>query len=108
MPNASDNVGIGYFGGTADWGLEYNNGTPVLSNVAIVQGQPTPLVAEITLGTTSVVNLYVNPNSLGESAPSTPSATISTTGSLAFESLAFEGGYTTNDSSLADIRFCKT
>ncbi|MGD0732354.1 MAG: sugar-binding protein [Terracidiphilus sp.] len=108
VPGSSDSIGIGYFGGTADWGLQYSGGTPVLSSAAVVQGHPTLLVAEITFGSTNVINLYVNPTSLGGSAPSSPSATISTTGSVAFESLAYEGGYATNDSSLADIRFGTT
>jgi hypothetical protein len=105
VPASSDSIGIGYFGGTADWGLQYSNGTPVLSTVPVTQGQSTLLVVSVTFGTTNVVNLYVNPTSLGGSAPSTPSATISTTGSVAFQSFAYEGGYGTNDSSLADIRF---
>jgi hypothetical protein len=108
VPNSSDSIGIGYFGGTADWGLTYNDGTPVLSNVAVVQGQPTLMVVEITFGSTNVISLYVNPTSLGGSAPATPSATISTAGNIAFESFAYEGGYATNDSSLADIRFGTT
>jgi hypothetical protein len=108
VPGSTDSIGIGYFGGTADWGLQYSGGTPVLSNVAVVQGQPTLLVVSISFGATNVINLYVNPTSLGGSAPSTPSATISTTGSVAFASLAYMGGYNTDDSSLADIRFGTT
>jgi hypothetical protein len=104
---SSNDVGIGYligYGGSAYWGLMYNNGTPVLSSVPVTQGQATLLVASITFGSTNVINLYVNPTSLGGSAPSSPSATISTTGSVAFQSLAYMGGYQTNDGSIADIR----
>ena len=82
LTNSSDDIGIGYligYGGSAYWGLMYNNGTPVLSTVPVTQGQTTLLLAEVTFGSTNVINLYVNPTSLGGPAPSTPSATISTT-----------------------------
>ena len=101
-------LGVGYFGGTADWGLQYKNGTPILSTVPVVQGQPALLVLSVTFGATNQVNLYVNPTSLGESAPATPSATLSTTDSVAFQSISYLGGYGPNESSLADIRVGST
>jgi hypothetical protein len=108
VPNSTDNIGIGYFGSAAEWGLKYNNGTPVLSNVPVVLGRPTLLVVEITFGSTNTINLYVNPASLGGPAPATPSATISTAGNMAFQSLAYQAGHTSNTTSLADIRFGTT
>ena len=97
-------IGVGYFGGTAQWGLQLNNGTPVLSGVPVVQGQANLLVLSVTFGATNQVNLYVNPTSLGGSAPATPSATFSTTHNVAFQSISYLGAYDTNHSSLADIR----
>ena len=97
-------IGVGYFGDTPSWGLQLNNGTPTLSTVSVVQGQPTLLVVSVTFGTTNLVNLYVNPTSLGGSAPTTPSATFSTTSNIAFQSVSYLGGYGTNSSSLADLR----
>jgi hypothetical protein len=108
VPASTDSIGVGFFGSTADWGLQYNNGTPVLSSVPVTQGQPTLLVVSVTFGATNVINLYVNPTTLGGSAPATPSATISTSGSVAFQSLAYQGGYGTNNGSIADIRFGTT
>jgi hypothetical protein len=98
---SSTNLEIGAFSGM--WGLQYN-GTTVSSNVAVTTGQPALLVLEETFGTTNAVNLYVNPTSLGGTAPAISSATYSTANSLAFESFAYYGGNGTNDSSLADIR----
>ena len=106
-----DNVGMGYFGGSGThyWGLAYNtsSGTPVttvVSTVPVVVGTPALLVMSVTFGATNVVNLYVNPASLGGAAPATPSATYSTTSSLAFESLAFYGGSGSGMSSIGNIR----
>ena len=97
-------IGIGYFGASAYWGLQLNNGTPILSSVPVVQGQAVLLVISITFGATNQINLYVDPV-LGSGVPSAPSATLTTTSSVAFQSLSYLGGYMANDSSLADIRF---
>ncbi|MGD0730331.1 MAG: sugar-binding protein, partial [Terracidiphilus sp.] len=108
LSSSTGDIGIGYligYGGSNYWGLMYNNGTPVLSTVPVTQGQTALLVAEITFGSTNTINLFVNPTSLGGSAPSTPSATISTTGNIGFESLAYYGGNGNNESSIGDIRF---
>jgi hypothetical protein len=95
-------IGIGSFGG--NWGLQYNNGTPVLSNVPVTPAQTVLLVASITFGATNQINLYVNPTSLGGSAPATPSAQLMTTASVAFQTVSYLGGYTANDASLSDIQ----
>jgi hypothetical protein len=102
---AQTGIGIGYFGTSAYWGLQLNNGTPVLSSVPVVQGQAVLMVASITFGATNQVNLYVNPTSLGGSAPSTASAQLTTATSVAFQTLSYLGGYQANVSSLSDIRF---
>ncbi|MGD0733387.1 MAG: fibronectin type III domain-containing protein, partial [Terracidiphilus sp.] len=96
------NVGAGYFGGGV-WGLQYN-GTTIPTTVPMTVGQPALIVMSVTFGATNVVNLYVNPSSLGGAAPSTPSATYSTSNSLAFASLSYYGGSGINDSAIADIR----
>jgi hypothetical protein len=97
------NIEAGYFGSSSYWGLQFN-GTTVLSSVPVVVGTPALLVVEITFGSTNVVNLFVNPTSLGGSAPSTPSATYSTTSSIAFKAIAYYGGDYTNQSSLGSLR----
>ncbi len=98
-------IGIGYFGTGPYWGLQLNNGTPILSTVPVVQGQTVFMVASITFGATNQINLYINPTSLGGTAPATPSAQLTTAASVAFQSLSYLGGYETNVSSLGDIRF---
>jgi fibronectin type 3 domain-containing protein len=105
------NIAVGYFGASSNdsngdlyWSLQYN-GTTVQSNVPVVVGQPALLVLEVTFGSTqNLVNLYVNPTSLGGAAPGAPSATYTTSSSLAFQSLSYYGGNGTGQSSLDEIR----
>ena len=106
-----NSIAAGYFGtssndagGNPFWSLQYNNGTPVLTDVPIVVGQPVLMVLELTFGTTNTVNLYVNPTALGTTAPTSPSATISTASSVGFDAIAYYGGDGTNESSLDEIR----
>ncbi|MGA2350388.1 MAG: Ig-like domain repeat protein [Terracidiphilus sp.] len=112
------NVAVGFCGGdfgggsitgsTMYWSLvasaNFSCASAIQTNVPIVMGQPALMVMEITFGATNIVNLYVNPPSLGGVAPTTPSATYSTTNSLAFQSLTYYGGDGTGQSSLGDIR----
>jgi len=115
------NVAVGYFGSLSEtsgnpfWSLQYNtnqnnlgSSPTIKTSVPMVVGQPALMVMSVTFGATTTVNLYVNPTSLGGSAPTTPSATYSTTGSLAFQSLAYYGGIGGGQSSLGDIRIGAT
>jgi fibronectin type 3 domain-containing protein len=85
-------------------GANFSCTSAIQTNVPIVVGQPALMVMQITFGATNTVKLYVNPNSLGGAAPATPSATYSTTNSLAFQSLTYYGGDGSGQSSLAGIR----
>lgn len=109
---SANNIGIGYFGRTANRDLQYNNDTPVLSNVPVTQDQPTLMVVEAVFGSTNNVYLWVNPSSaqLGGANPSTSTANamFSTASSVAFQGTSYECGYSTNDGSLADIRLGTT
>ena len=110
-----NSIAAGYFGATSNdahgnpfWSLQYNNGTPVLTNVPVVVGQSVLFVLEVnfaaTSGAANIVNLYLNPTSLSETAPSTANATISTTSSVGFDAIAVYGGAATNEMSLDEIR----
>jgi hypothetical protein len=113
---APNSTAVGYFGtssndagGNPFWSLEYNSGTPILTKVPAVVGQPALFVIEVTFGATNVVNLYINPASLGGAAPATPSATFSTSSSVGFDAIAYYGGdstspSTSDQSSLDEIR----
>jgi len=111
--NAANTLGIGYFGSTSNdasgnpyWSLNYA-GTTVQTTVPVVQGASTLFVVQVMFGASGGQNqvyLFVNPTSLGGSAPTTVSAQYATSSSLAFQSIAYEGGYTTNESSLDEIR----
>jgi len=109
---APNNLGIGYFGtssndssGNPYWSLQFN-GTTAQSTVPVVAGQPALLVVAVTFGTGGAdqVSLYVNPTSLGGTAPAAPSLQYSPAGSIAFQGIAYYGGDTTNQSSVGDIR----
>jgi fibronectin type 3 domain-containing protein len=110
---APNNLGIGYFGtssndsnGNPYWSLQFN-GTTVQSKAPVVVGQPALLVVGITFGMGGAgdqVSLYVDPTSLGGTAPATPTLQYSPAGSTAFQGIAFYGGDTTNQSSVGDIR----
>jgi fibronectin type 3 domain-containing protein len=107
------NIQVGYFGSSSNnangnpmWSLQYN-GTTVMSTVPVVTGQTVLFVIEDTFGSGSTpdqISLYINPTSLGGSAPSTPSLQYSPPGSTAFQSITYYGGDNPGQSSLADIR----
>gem|GEM_PF-1065198 len=110
---APNNLGIGYFGTSSNdananphWSLQFN-GITVQSTAPVVMGQPTLLVAAVTFGTGGSgdqVSLYVNPASLGGTAPVTPTLQYAPGGSIAFQAIAYYGGDTTNQSSVDEIR----
>jgi len=97
-------VEAGYFGGsgTQYWSL-YVNGTIYQTSIPVVIGQTVELVLGINFGSTNTVQLYVNPPT-GASAPATASASASTTSAIAFQGVAFMGGYTTGGGSVDEIR----
>jgi hypothetical protein len=102
-------VSVGYFGtssnnnGTRYWSLKIGS-TVYRSNVAITANQAALLVVKLDFASTSTASLYVNPSSLGGSAPSSASASGTSTSSLAFKSLAFYGGNNTNQGAVDEIR----
>jgi hypothetical protein len=88
------------------WSLQYN-GSTVQTNVGVVTGQTVLFVVEDTFGSNGAadqINLYVDPASLGGSAPATPTLQYSPSGSTAFQSITWYGGITSSQSSLGDIR----
>ncbi len=115
------NLGIGYagegtaalVGGTRYWSLQVrnaaNNGFDVVrSNVPIVTGQTALLAVKITFGAQDRFDLFVNPPSLGGTAPASPDATWTTTGAtdINFHTLLYSGGTTgANQSSIDEIRW---
>jgi hypothetical protein len=76
------------------------------TTVPVVIGQPAFLVVQISFGATSTVSLYVNPP-VG-ALPSQANVQVSTTTSIAFQSVAFYGGSGVNQSSIDEIRFAAT
>jgi hypothetical protein len=107
------NIQIGYFGSSSNdageiprWSLQYS-GSTVTTNVAVVKGQTVLFVVEDTFGSNGAadqINLYVNPTSLGGSAPAIPNLQYTPSGSTAFQGITFYGSDTNNQSSLGDIR----
>jgi regulation of enolase protein 1 (concanavalin A-like superfamily) len=107
---ASSDVAVGYFGAASNtggkryWSLKV--GTTVYQSTVQVQvGQPALLVLGLNFGTTSTINLYVNPTSLGGIAPATADIQTTATTPIAFQSVAYYGGNGVNSSSIDELRF---
>jgi hypothetical protein len=106
-------VAVGYFGaasnnnGTRYWSLKVGS-TVYRTATAITTGQTALLVLKLDFATTSTAALFVNPASLGGSAPATAGASGTSTTSLAFKSLAFYGGNGFNQGATDEIRFGET
>jgi hypothetical protein len=113
--HASDapRVAVGYFGSASNsggvryWSLRIGS-TVHRSNVAVTVGQTALLVVRVNFGSTTTADLFVNPSSLGGSAPSTANASGSTTSSMVFRNLGYYGGNNTGQSSIDEIRFGTT
>jgi hypothetical protein len=93
---------VGYFGGTKFWSLKLN-GAVYRSTVPIVVGQAALLVVRLEFGTTNWVRLFVNPPL--DTIPATANVSASTTKSIAFKSIAYNGGTGSSQSSIDEIRF---
>jgi hypothetical protein len=102
-------VSIAYFGSNSDnngtryWSLAIGT-TVYQTTVPVVVGQTALLVLEINFNTQTQVSLYINPTSLGGAAPASPNLQETTSSNLAFQSLAYYAGDSTNASSIDEIR----
>jgi hypothetical protein len=117
--NSSNHIAVGYFGtasnnsGTRFWSVRIN-GTVTRSSVAIAANQFVLLVVRIDFNSTSgnqnVVRLYVNPSSIGGSAPASPTLTAQSASAQdnSFSNLAYYGGNTASQSALDEIRFANS
>jgi PKD repeat protein len=106
-------VSVGYFGAASNngttryWSLKVG-GTVYRTATAITTGQTALLVLKLDFAATSTAALFVNPASLGGTAPATAGASGTSTTSLAFKSLAFYGGNGFNQGAADEIRFGET
>ena len=106
-------VAVGYFGAASNngttryWSLKVGS-TVYRTATAITTGQTALLVLKLDFAATSTAALFVNPASLGGSAPATAGASGTSTTSLAFKSLAYHGGNGFNQSAADEIRFGET
>ncbi|MBD0260160.1 MAG: PKD domain-containing protein, partial [Cytophagales bacterium] len=106
-------VSVGYFGVASNngttryWSLKVG-GTVYRTATAITTGQTALLVLKLDFAATSTAALFVNPASLGGTAPTTAGASGTSTTSLAFKSLAFYGGNGFNQGAADEIRFGET
>jgi hypothetical protein len=103
------NIQAGYFGASSNdvsgkpmWSLQYAGHT-VQTNVPVVTGETVLFVIEDTFGSPDEINLYVDPKTLGRSAPWKPTLQYKPTGSTAFQSITYYGGDTAGQSSLANL-----
>ena len=94
---SSDSGGVGY------WSLLVG-GTVLRSNMPISVGQTSLLVLQMNFSTTGdTFSLYVNPTSLGSSAPTAANAQL-TGSNITFSSLVYNAGYTTQVSTIDELR----
>ena len=107
--DATRDLGVGYYGSPSDsggvgyWSLLVGS-TIVRSTVPIVVGQTSLLVLGMTFGTTGdTFSLYVNPTSLGGSAPTAPNAQL-TGSNITFSSVIYNAGYTPGVSTIDELR----
>ncbi|HEX8528370.1 MAG TPA: T9SS type A sorting domain-containing protein, partial [Cytophagales bacterium] len=106
-------VSVGYFGTASNngttryWSLKVGS-TVYRTATAITTGQAALLVLKLDFAATSTASLFVNPASLGGTAPTTAGASGTSTTSLAFKSLAFYGGNGFNQGATDEIRFGET
>ncbi|GCE12262.1 hypothetical protein [Tengunoibacter tsumagoiensis] len=106
---ASSSISVGYFGSASNsgglryWGVKLG-GTVFKSNVQVQVGQTALLVMRIDFSPNTSASLYVNPSSLGNSAPSSANAQATSNLAVTFQSLAYYGGDGSNQSSLDEIR----
>ena len=92
---SSPGIAVGHFGSASDsggtryWSISLD-GVVYQSQTPVVVGQAAFLVLQIGFGSTSTVDLYVNPSP--GSLPTTPDTQATTSNSVAFQSVAFYGG----------------
>ncbi|MCU0445147.1 MAG: T9SS type A sorting domain-containing protein [Microscillaceae bacterium] len=117
--NSNNRIAIGYFGtdsnnsGSRFWSIRIN-GTVTRSSVAITANQFTLIVVRIDFnassGNRNTVRMYVNPTSIGGSAPATENLLVqtSTAQDHSFNTFAFYGGNNSNQSALDEVRFANS
>jgi hypothetical protein len=107
--NLASELQIGDFG-SGVWSMDIDgSGTPISSDVSVVQGQTYLMVVKLQFnggGGVDVASLYVDPSSLGGADPGSPSA--SGDGTFDVDSFAYYGGNDYNNSSIDEIRFGST
>lgn len=103
-------IGMGYYGaesnvnGQRKWGLLLGN-TVINTDVNVQLGQTALLVLKLSFqaGSTAI-ELFVNPNQIGGSAPASPSLAYNSPEPLLIRSFAYYGGSDPGNSQLDEIR----
>ncbi|MEP5614216.1 MAG: T9SS type A sorting domain-containing protein [Cyclobacteriaceae bacterium] len=104
-------IKMGYFGGDSNsggsryWSLSVDNDASIsLSNTEITVNETYRIVVEIVFGTTTNVNMWVNPPI--DQLPAVPDASVSSTGDLGFwKIILLFGGELTNHGSFDEFIF---
>jgi hypothetical protein len=105
---------IGFFGndskadGKRYWSIKVMNNTVTRTNVEIIPGETYLVVLKLDFNATTTATLYINPETLGGTAPVNHDIQVTTTNAVNIQSLAFRQGTSTNQGSLDEIRFGAT
>ena len=109
--DSSPEFGVGYYGASSDssgngyWSLNVG-GTVVKSTTPVTVGTPALLVLEMSFNAGTggdSFSLFVNPTSLGTSAPATASATETGT-AFTFSNVVYNAGNAVGNSSIDELR----
>lgn len=111
---ASQHIGFGYFGSSSNannqkWWTLRMNGNYHISNIPVTIGSNVFIVARIIFnaGNTQVA-LFINPPSLGNTIPSTPTISQTINGNQIIRSMAVYMGDSTANGKLDEIRFASS
>jgi PKD repeat protein len=102
-------IAVGYFGTPSDVGTERRwslslNGTVYPTLIALTPGQTAFFVLRVDFGATNTVALYLNPTTLGNNIPASPTLLETTTTALNIRSFAFYPGNDANSGQADEMR----
>jgi PKD repeat protein len=106
---ATSSVGVGYFGADSHVGNEkrwslFLNGTTYPTTVAMTPNETAFFVIRVDFGSITTVSLYVNPASLGNQTPASPTLVQTTASALSLYSLALYLGNDPGSGQADEIR----
>jgi chitodextrinase len=110
---STGSISLGYFGSQSDvngvryWSVRIGS-VVYKTNAVLTIGQEALLVLKIEFGAPNYISLWVNPSSLGGTAPAPNLNKVSHAASVAFKNICFYAGDSNNQAELDEIRIGET